>query len=205
MPAGCPLDNVPPLVSAAALREPERVNLVDRYAMADPEPIVVSWRCPAADALRAIGSAVAIEHLATVSGGERLVYRLAGTVDGRRLALNVSTSGTHMASSPAYSVTGEVRDTGAGSELRGDLSVPGAASRTWILVLIASAVIGVLLLAGGLAEVLPLWALGFVLMLFAPEIRSRTLRRRARDIESILATVGARPDDRGVQSIPPSR
>jgi hypothetical protein len=90
---------------------------------------------------------------------------------------------------PFYQVTGEVHDAGTGSEFRGAMLVPGAASGTWVLVFAAVAVIGVLSLVGGFPWLLPLWVLVLVLMLFAPEIRRRTLRRRARDVAAILAAI----------------
>jgi hypothetical protein len=47
----------------------------------------------------------------------------------------------------------------------------------------------VLLLVGGYPRLLPLWALVIVLLLFAPEIRRRKLRRVARDVAAILASI----------------
>lgn len=177
---------------------------MDRYSRADPEPVTVRWPRPASDTLRALGAVLAGEHLAIVPG-ERAVYRLEGTVDTRRVALRVSMSGTHLGNWPSHTVTGEVRDVGNGSELRGELVLPGAASGTWVWVLAASAAIGVLLPVAGFAEALPLWALGFFPLLFAPEIRGRSQRRRARDIESILASIGGPRDDRNLPSPAASR
>jgi hypothetical protein len=165
------------------------MRILDRYRKVDPLPVTVTWPSSAAQVLAAIGAAIAVEYLAPVAGDAWTVYRLQGSVTGRMVSLRVSLSGTHLGAWPYYTLTGDVRDVGQGSEFRGGMIVPGAASGTWILVLAASVVIGVLLVVAGMPEVLPVWAFGFVTLLFAPEIRSRVLRRRARDVAAILASI----------------
>ena len=165
------------------------MGLLARFREEDPVPVTVRSPRPATEVVEALAAALAVEHLAAAPGGQPILYRLQGAAEGRSVSLRVSASATHTGAWPFYALAGEVHDAGTGSEFRGGLVVPGAASGTWALVLAASAVIGVLLLVGGYPWLLPLWALGFVLLLFAPEIRRRKLRRVARDVAAILASI----------------
>ena len=162
---------------------------LDGYLREVPVPVRVRSPHPASEVVEAVGAAVAREHLASVPGGARAVYRLRGTVTGPTVSLRVSYSGPHMGEWPFYSVTGEVHDAGTGSEFRGRMILPGAASRTWLLVFAAVPIIGVLLLVAGFPWVLPVSLLGFVLLPFGPEIRRRNACRVARDVEAILASI----------------